>query len=31
MDFLDLGWWPVFNFADVAITIGVTLALWFFL
>jgi signal peptidase II len=31
MDFLDLGWWPVFNLADVAITIGVTLALWFFL
>ncbi len=29
MDFLDLGWWPVFNIADVAITIGVTMALWF--
>jgi signal peptidase II len=29
MDFLDLGWWPVFNLADVAITIGVPLALWF--
>ena len=29
MDFLDLGWWPVFNLADVAITIGVTTALWF--
>jgi lipoprotein signal peptidase len=29
VDFLDLGWWPVFNFADVAITIGVTMALWF--
>jgi signal peptidase II len=28
-DFLDLGWWPVFNLADVAITIGVTMALWF--
>lgn len=22
-DFLDLGWWPVFNFADVAIVTGV--------
>ena len=30
MDFLDLGWWPVFNLADVAITIGVIMALWFF-
>jgi signal peptidase II len=30
MDFLDLGWWPVFNLADVAITIGVILAFWFF-
>ena len=29
MDFLDLGWWPVFNLADVAITIGVITALWF--
>ncbi len=29
LDFLDLGWWPVFNLADVAITLGVTMALWF--
>ncbi len=29
MDFLDLGWWPVFNLADVAITIGVPTAVWF--
>jgi signal peptidase II len=29
LDFLDLGWWPLFNFADVAITIGVTISLWF--
>ena len=29
VDFLDVGWWPVFNFADVAITAGTALALWF--
>ena len=29
MDFVDLGWWPVFNLADVAITLGVPTALWF--
>ena len=29
-DFLDLGWWPVFNLADAAITLGVITALWFF-
>lgn len=29
VDFLDLGWWPVFNLADVAITVGVTLAVIF--
>ena len=22
IDFLDLGWWPSFNFADVAVTVG---------
>lgn len=27
IDFLDLGWWPVFNLADVAITLGVGVAL----
>jgi signal peptidase II len=31
MDFLDLGWWPVFNLADVAISLGVSLILWSFL
>jgi signal peptidase II len=29
IDFLDLGWWPVFNCADVAITAGGTVALCF--
>jgi signal peptidase II len=29
MDFVDLGWWPVFNLADVAITTGVLAALCF--
>lgn len=28
-DFVDLGWWPVFNLADVAITAGIIVALWF--
>lgn len=27
IDFIDLGWWPVFNIADIAITIGVLLLL----
>jgi signal peptidase II len=29
IDFLDVGWWPVFNLADVAITLGATIALCF--
>ncbi len=29
LDFLDLGWWPVFNLADAAITSGVLTALCF--
>ena len=28
IDFLDLGWWPVFNVGDSAITIGVVLLIW---
>ena len=28
VDFIDLGWWPVFNLADVAIIAGLVLALW---
>lgn len=27
-DFIDLGWWPVFNLADVAIVGGLLLAFW---
>jgi signal peptidase II len=27
-DFIDLGWWPVFNLADVAIVVGLVLAFW---
>jgi len=27
VDFIDLGWWPIFNIADSCITIGVTLYL----
>jgi signal peptidase II len=28
VDFIDLGWWPVFNLADIAIVAGLALALW---
>lgn len=31
VDFIDLGWWPVFNLADVAIVVGVTTALTSFI
>jgi signal peptidase II len=28
LDFIDLGWWPVFNVADVGIVAGLVLAFW---
>lgn len=28
IDFIDLGWWPVFNLADVAILAGLAIAFW---
>jgi signal peptidase II len=28
VDFIDLGWWPVFNVADVAIVGGLVSAFW---
>jgi lipoprotein signal peptidase len=28
VDFVDLGWWPVFNLADVGIVGGLAFALW---
>jgi signal peptidase II len=29
VDFIDLGFWPVFNLADAAIVLGASAALWF--
>jgi len=29
VDFVEIGWWPVFNLADVGITAGAMMALWF--
>ena len=28
VDFIDFGWWPAFNVADIAIVGGLMLALW---
>ena len=28
IDFIDFGWWPAFNLADVAILAGLATALW---
>lgn len=30
-DFLDLGWWPVFNVADMSLDIGVAILVWWVL
>jgi signal peptidase II len=27
-DFIDLGWWPVFNIADIGIVCGLLVAFW---
>jgi len=29
IDFVAIGWWPVFNLADLGITLGAVIALWF--
>jgi signal peptidase II len=31
LDFVDFGWWPVFNFADVGIVVGLLLVFFNFL
>jgi len=28
VDFIDLGWWPVFNLADLGIVAGLLMAFW---
>jgi lipoprotein signal peptidase len=28
LNFIDLGWWPVFNLADVGILAGLVVAFW---
>jgi len=30
-DFMDLGWWPVFNIADMSLDIGVAILVWWLL
>ena len=30
-DFFDLGWWPVFNVADICLDVGVALLVWWLL
>jgi lipoprotein signal peptidase len=29
VDFIDLGWWPVFNLADIGIVGGLIAAFWY--
>lgn len=29
LDFVDLGWWPVFNVADIGIVGGLLAAFWY--
>jgi signal peptidase II len=29
IDFINVGWWPSFNIADSAISIGIVLLIWF--
>jgi signal peptidase II len=29
IDFVKVGWWPIFNLADVGICLGATFAIWF--
>jgi lipoprotein signal peptidase len=29
IDIVKVGWWPIFNLADVGITVGAIAAIWF--
>jgi len=31
VDYIDFGWWPVFNLADIMINVGVALLLFYFI
>ena len=31
VDFLDVGWWPIFNLADSSIMVGITILAWYIL
>tara|TARA_B100001750_G_C15338028_1_gene510787 strand:+ start:99 stop:578 length:480 start_codon:yes stop_codon:yes gene_type:complete len=30
-DFIDFGWWPIFNIADSSIVVGITIMIFYFL